>query len=190
MDSFRDRGVFFGAAALFGATLFGAALFGAALFGAALFGAALFGAALFGAALAPNMLLNDSSAATFSVMCLDGYNLDNSLFTSRRWDNVSVFFDFFLEDAVVLVLVALVAVWASSSLSVVASLSGDGGCGPGPFKLLLYVRAASSCFLVGFVGFLVLDGMVERVTGIGLIVLITTLRWDVFIFQFLFSIFF
>jgi hypothetical protein len=73
---------------------------------------------------------------------------------------------------------------------VVASLSGDGGCGPGPFKLLLYVRAASSCFLVGFVDFLVLDGMVERVTGIGLIVLITTLRWDVFIFQFLFSIFF
>jgi hypothetical protein len=137
------------------------------------------------------MLLNDSSAATFSVMCLDGYNSDNSLFTSSRWDNVSVLFDFFLEDAVALVgLVALTVGWVSfSSLSVVASLSGDGGCGtlgPGPFKLLLYVRTASSCFLADFVGFLVLDGMVERVMGIAII----TLRWDVFIFHFLFSIFF
>ena len=182
MGSFRDwdRGVFFGTASVSALVL----------------------------APAPNMLLNDSSAATFSVMCLDGYNSDNSLFTSSRWDNVSVLFDFFLEDAVALVGVALVAlvgvalvalvgvalvalvgvalvgvafvalvvVWVSiSSLSVVASLSGDGGCGtlgPGPFKLLLYVRAASSCFLVDFVGFLVLDGMVERVMGIVLIALI------------------
>jgi hypothetical protein len=50
----------------------------------------------------------------------------------------------------------------------------------------LYVRTASSCFLADFVGFLVLDGMVERVMGIAII----TLRWDVFIFHFLFSIFF
>jgi hypothetical protein len=156
------------------------------------------------------MLLNDSSAATFSVMCLDGYNSDNSLFTSSRWDNVSVLFDFFLEDAVALValvalvgvalvgvalvalvgvalvaFVALVVVWVSiSSLSVVASLSGDGGCGtlgPGPFKLLLYVRAASSCFLVDFVGFLVLDGMVERVMGIVLIALIALIAFDYYV---------
>jgi hypothetical protein len=60
----------------------------------------------------------------------------------------------------------------------------------------LYVRTASSCFLADFVGFLVLDEMVERVIGIALIalivliVLITTLRGDLFIFHFLFSIFF
>ena len=175
MGSFRDRGFFFGAASASALT------------------------PVLAPVPAPNMLLNDSSAATFSVMCLDGYNSDNSLFTSSRWDNVSVMFDFFLEDAVALVEVALVEValvvgWVSfSSLSVVASLSGDGGCGPGPFKLLLYVRTASSCFLADFVGFLVLDGMVERVMGIvliALIALITTLRGDVFIFHFLFSIFF
>ena len=162
MGSFRDRGFFFGAASA--------------------------SALVLTPVPAPNMLLNDSSAATFSVMCLDGYNSDNSLFTSSRWDNVSVLFDFFLEDAVALAGVALAGValagvalfgvalvvgWVSfSSLSVVASLSGDGGCGPGPFKLLLYVRAASSCFLADFVGFLVLDGMVERVMGIALIELI------------------
>jgi hypothetical protein len=174
MGSFLDRGFFFGTASVSALALT--------------------------PVQAPNMLLNDSSAATFSVMCLDGYNSDNSLFTSSRWDNVSVF-DFFLVALVVggalVVGVALVGGWVSiSSLSVVASLSGDGGCGtlgPGPFKLLLYVRAASSCFLVDFVGCLVLDGMVERVMGIvliALVVLTTTLRWDVFIFHFLFSIFF